>query len=85
MGQLTSVHRRVDCLLLDSFQNYDLASSSDKGPYGLTEAPRLWYLRAGERLTGPVGLTELRCLRAMLGKHHAEGDPDPARGRWILV
>ena len=35
-----------------------------KGAYGLTEAPRLWYLRARQVLT-QLGFTELRCARAV--------------------
>ena len=44
-----------------------------KNQHGLTEAPRLWYPRAREHLTGPVGLTELRCARAVIVKHDARG------------
>ena len=35
-----------------------------KGAYGLTEAPRLWYLRA-RALLKECGLEELRCARAV--------------------
>ena len=34
-----------------------------KGAYGLTEAPRLWYLRARQILT-KLGFEEIRCARA---------------------
>ena len=36
-----------------------------KGAYGLTEAPRLWYLRARELLVEEIGFAELRCARAV--------------------
>jgi hypothetical protein len=36
-----------------------------KGAYGLTEAPRLWYLRARELLTDEIGFIELCCARAV--------------------
>ena len=42
--------------------------------------------RARERLTGPVGLTRLRCARGVLGTRRRKktaGDSDPARGRRI--
>ena len=42
-----------------------------KGAYGSTEGPTLRFLRARERLTGPVCLTELRCARAVFAKHDA--------------
>ena len=35
-----------------------------KGAYGLTEAPRLWYLRARQILIG-IGFIELKCARAV--------------------
>ena len=35
-----------------------------KGAYGLTEAPRLWYLRARELLV-EIGFVELCCARAV--------------------
>ena len=35
-----------------------------KGAYGLTEAPRLWYLRAKQILVDKIGFEELRCARA---------------------
>ena len=35
-----------------------------KGAYGLTEAPRLWYLRA-RQLLNDCGFVELRCARAV--------------------
>ena len=35
-----------------------------KGAYGLTEAPRLWYLRARKLLT-QIGFEELKCARAV--------------------
>ena len=35
-----------------------------KGAYGLTEAPRLWYLRARQILS-EIGFVELRCARAV--------------------
>ena len=53
-------------------QKYDLAS----------------HLRARERLTGPAGLTKLRCARAVLGRRRRKktaGDSDPARRRRVLV
>ena len=36
-----------------------------KGAYGLTEAPRLWYLRARQILVETIGFEELRCARAV--------------------
>jgi hypothetical protein len=36
-----------------------------KGAYGLTEAPRLWYLRARELLVDEIGFIELCCARAV--------------------
>ena len=57
---------------LDSFQKYDLDS----------------HLRARERLTGPVGWTDLRCARAVSATRRRKktaGDSDPARGRRILL
>jgi len=41
-----------------------------KGAYGLTEAPRLWYLRAREILVVKVGFEELRCARANFVYRH---------------
>ena len=35
-----------------------------KGAYGLTDAPRLWYLRARELLPN-IGFIELKCCRAV--------------------
>ena len=35
-----------------------------KGAYGLTEAPRLWYLQA-RQLSLQIGFTELKCARAV--------------------
>ena len=35
-----------------------------KGAYGLTDAPRLWYLRAREKLQA-IGFVELTCARAL--------------------
>ena len=39
-----------------------------KGAYGLTDAPRLWYLRARDLLT-KIGFTELKCCRAVFVLH----------------
>ena len=36
-----------------------------KGAYGLTEAPRLWYLRARQILVDTIGFIELMCARAV--------------------
>ena len=44
-----------------------------KGACGMTEAPRLWCLRARERLVGLVASTELRFSRVVFAKHDAGG------------
>ena len=36
-----------------------------KGAYGLTEAPRLWYLRARQILVETIGFVEMQCARAV--------------------
>ena len=38
-----------------------------------TEAQSLWHQRVRERLAGQLGLTELRCARAVFVKHDAGG------------